>query len=186
MIAIFTLFTTAPITAISKAPRWSWKLRKWITWPNHHSLARQTFVSLRSGAEPPLPLLRKWDKIVSKFAASRSSIAINRASILSIRCSRTLSSVPCVQWSRVEVKCECNDGRVEWIDGIRVWILGSLPPAGWRECKLTTGEFWCWDIRPFIIKVGEPVRSSLSTPERDENVDLAFDSLRDPRFISSL
>lgn len=74
---------------------------------------------------------------------------------------------------------------MEWIDGIRVWILGSLPPAGWRECKSTTDKFCSCGIRPLIINVGEPARSSLSTPERDENVDLAFDNLRDPGFVSS-
>ena len=35
------------------------------------------------------------------------------------------------------------------------------------------------------MNVGEPDRSSLSTQKRDENVDRALDSLREPGFVSS-
>ena len=36
-----------------------------------------------------------------------------------------------------------------------------------------------------MINVGEPDRSSLSTPWREENVDLALDNFREPGWISS-
>ena len=148
----------------------------------------QTFVFLSSGAEPLL-LLRKWCRIVSNFSVNRFSMATSRASMLSIRCSRTFSSVPLVQGPWSEVKCVCNEGRVEWIDGIRVWILGSLSLADGRAARegksMAEAAFWSCGSRPLMINVGEPDRSSLSTPWREENVDRALDNFREPGWISS-
>lgn len=148
----------------------------------------QTFVFLSSGAEP-LSLRRKWNNIVSNFSVNRFSMATSRVSMLSMRCSITLNSVAFVQGTWSQVNWFCNEGRVEWIDGISVWILGSLPPAvgRWsRECKsVIEAAFGSCGSLPFMINVGEPDRSSLSTPWREENVDRALDSFREPGWISS-
>ena len=67
------------------------------------------------------------------------------------------------------------------IDGIRLWILGSLPPPPSPPVACCVRG-----ILPFMKKVGDPVRSSLSTLPREENVDRALDNLRgEPGFVSS-
>lgn len=180
------------MTSIIQARRWTGASRvNKNTWSTHepimkrHVLCCQTFVFLSSGAEPPL-LLRKWHNIVSNFSVNRSSISTSRVSMLSIRCSRSFNSVACVQWAWAQDKWGWNDGRVLCIDGMSVWILGSLPPGDGWECKsIADAALWSCGIRPLTMNVGEPVRSSLSTPWRDENVDRALDNFREPGFVSS-
>lgn len=180
------------VNSAARARRWRCKCQvSKNTWLNHqpiikrHVLCCQTFVFLSSGAEPPL-FLRKWHRIVSNFSVNRSSISINLVSMLSIRCSRNLNSVPWELWTWALVIWEWNEGRVSCIEGMRVCILGSLPPAGERECNsIADAPMWSCGIRPLMINVGEPARSSLSTPWRDENVDRALDNFREPGFASS-
>lgn len=74
----------------------------------------------------------------------------------------------------------CNEGRVEWIDGIRVWIFGLfLFVDGWVVCEFRLKVevvFWFCGSCLLMINVGEFDCLSLLIFWCEENVDWVLDN----------